>query len=323
MKRILVVNTGGTIAMAEDPDTHSVSPKETTPFNNLLPHLAQYAEVKMIDLMNIPSPHMTVPMMADIFQRIKRFRDEEGYDGFVITHGTDTLEETAYFLHLVWPYPEPIVITGAMRSSNELGADGPINLAHSVRVAASEKSRDKGVLVVFNDEIHSALYVTKTHTSNPATFQSPGIGPVGLITKRDLLYLYGLPQRSTVSVDKISGTVPLVKAVAGMEPEFLRCMRALPVNGLVIEAFGAGNLPPGISWEIKKWIEDGIPVVMVSRCFQGIVQDIYDYEGGGKQLKDFGVILCNGLNGQKARIKLLVALEQGCPRERLVQFFEN
>lgn len=322
MKRILIINTGGTIAMSEDPLTHTVKTQGNIPLVDLIPHLSQYAEIEMINYLNIPSPHITIPIMVDLYHKIKQLKDEKAYDGFVVTHGTDTLEETAFFLDLVWPYDEPIVVTGAMRSSNELGADGPINLVHSVRVASSDKTRGKGVMVVFNDEIHSALHVTKTHTSNPATFQSPGLGPVGLVTKKEIVYLYGLPQRKVVPIQKITGKVPLIKMVAGIESELLSCLRMQQMSGIVIEAFGAGNVPPQVSDEIKKWREKDLPVVIVSRCFQGVVQDIYGYEGGGGQLKEMGVIFCNGLNGQKARIKLLVALEQDWPAEQFTQYFE-
>lgn len=323
MKRILIINTGGTISMSEDPLTHTVAPSGTTPLSQLLPYLAPYADVEMIDYVNIPSPHMTLSMMVELYHKLKLCKEEGNYDGFVITHGTDTLEETAFFLDLVWPYNEPIVVTGAMRSSNELGADGPINMVHSVRVAASDKTKGKGVMVVFNDEVHSAHYVTKTHTSNPSTFQSPGLGPVGLITKKDVVYLYGLPERTVVPVQSINHKVPLLKMVAGFETELLTCLRQQKMDGIVIEAFGAGNVPPHVSEEIEKWIEAQIPVVIVSRCFQGVVQDIYSYVGGGGQLKELGVIFCNGLNGQKARIKLLLALEQNWSHDELQSYFEN
>lgn len=323
MKSILIINTGGTISMAEDPITHAVSPKDTTPLVDLVPHLATYANITMLDYINIPSPHMSLSIMVDMYRKLQELQLGGQYDGYVITHGTDTLEETAFFLDLVWPYDAPIVITGAMRSSNELGADGPINLVQAVRVAAAEKSIGKGVLVVFNEEIHAAQHVTKTHTSNPSTFQSPGIGPLGLITKKDILYLYGLPTRTVVSIDTIRFKVPLLKMVAGFETEMLTCLRRQNMNGIVIEAFGAGNVPPDVEMEIEAWITEGLPVVIVSRCFQGIVQDIYSYPGGGGRLKERGVVFCNGLNGQKARIKLLLALEQEWDRDRLAAFFDH
>lgn len=308
--------------MSEDPLTHSVLPKDTTPLGSLLPYLSPYAEVDMVDFANLPSPHMTLPLMVELYQKLIQYRDNNHYDGFVITHGTDTLEETAFFMDLVWPYTEPIVITGAMRSSNELGADGPINMVHAVRVAASDKSKGKGVTVVFNDEIHAAQYVTKTHTSNPSTFQSPGLGALGIITKKDVIYLHGKPESHVLPITSINKKVPLIKMVAGFDAELLTCLRQQKMNGIVIEAFGAGNVPPQVSHEIKNWIQAQLPVVIVSRCFQGIVQDIYGYEGGGGHLKELGAILCNGLNGQKARIKLLIALEQNWSYEKLKAYFE-
>ncbi len=153
------------------------------------------------DIFNLPSPHVTLTDMLVLKNRIKKAFISENFDGVVITHGTDTLEETAFFLDTTLSRGKPIVLTGAMRSSNELGTDGIYNLLTAIRVAADSNSSDRGVLVVMNDEIHSARYVTKTHTTNVSTFQTPTHGPVGLLTKNKIIYFHKDSENQHLDVD--------------------------------------------------------------------------------------------------------------------------
>lgn len=308
-KKIMILNTGGTIAMELDEQTTAVKPGSHQPLYGLLERLKQYAPVEMEDIYNLPSPHMTPQRMKELSKRVHHFSEDDQVEGIVITHGTDTLEETAYLLDLTLTTNKPVIVTGAMRSNNELGADGPINLLESVRTAVNKNSWNRGTLTVFNNEIHAARYVTKTHTSSVATFKSPGTGPLGSITKRDISF-YQSPYRGKVySIQGNPHKVPLVKLVAGFDPSWLDYFLSQDIDGIVFEAFGAGNVPPAILPAIQQFIKKNIPVVMVSRCYNGYVQDLYSYEGGGKQLNEMGVIFCNGLSGQKARIKLLVLLD--------------
>lgn len=322
MNKILVINTGGTIAMSVDDSSDNVKPLDDQAMNRILPLVLRYANITMMNYVNLPSPHITPPLMNDLRVLIEKEVDTHQYDGVVITHGTDTLEETAFFLDLTLPLSIPVVVTGAMRSSNELGADGPVNLISSVRTASEAASHNKGVLVVFNDEIHAARHVTKTHTSNVATFQSPQFGPIGTISKKAVHYHHAPILREFYHVDHADANVPLIKVVAGMDPTWLTFLTTLPIDGVVVEAFGAGNVPPAILPVIQTLLDKDVPVVIVSRCFNGKVQEIYDYEGGGKQLKEMGAIFSNGLNGQKARLKLMVALQQTRDFTELQKIFE-
>jgi L-asparaginase len=307
--KIIILNTGGTIAMERDELSEAVKPGAQQPLHSLLEPLKKYAHVEMKDLYNLPSPHMTPERMKELSRTIHHLSKEDQVQGIVITHGTDTLEETAFLLDLTLATDKPVIVTGAMRSNNELGADGPINLLESVRTAAHKNSWKRGTLVVFNNEIHAARYVTKTHTSSVATFKSPGTGPLGSITKKDISFTQSPYRQKVYQIQGKNHNVPLVKLVAGFDPAWLDFFLTQSIDGIVLEAFGAGNVPPAILPAIEQFIKKNIPVVMVSRCYNGYVQDLYDYEGGGKQLYDMGVIFCNGLNGQKARIKLLVLLD--------------
>lgn len=322
-KTILIIHTGGTIAMAEDHETGGVEPTEQNPLDASLSILEPYAHILVEHYDNIPSPHMTPHRMFDLAQMIEKFLEQTNIDGVVLTHGTDTLEETAYMLDLLIQSHKPVIVTGAMRSSNEIGADGPLNLLQSVRTAATEEAQGKGVLVVFNDEIHTAKNVTKTHTSNISTFQSPQYGPIGIITKQAINFHHKPLTRDHYKISRLTHRVMLLKAFAGMEDCWLRAILQQNLDGLVIEAFGQGNLPPSMLPSLKLAREQGIPIVLVSRCFNGIVESTYSYEGGGKQLKELGVIFSNGLNGQKARLKLMVALELSKEVIKLQEIFNK
>ncbi|MBP2240704.1 L-asparaginase [Cytobacillus eiseniae] len=322
MKKILVIHTGGTISMSEDAATGTVKPTEVNPLTEKTNELLSLADIIIEEPFHLPSPHITTIEMFELKKIIDKYLDEKEISGVVITHGTDTLEETAYFLHLTVNSTIPIVVTGAMRSSNEIGADGLYNLISSIRVAACEEAKNKGVLVVLNDEIHTAENVTKTHTSNVSTFQSPQYGPIGIVTKRGVLFHHLPTINEFYPITGITKRVALIKAHAGMDSTLLFAIRDLDYNGVVIEALGQGNLPPASIDGIKALLAKKIPIVLVSRCFNGIAQDVYSYEGGGKNLKSLGVIFSNGLNGQKARIKLLIGLESTDHEKTIDQMFE-
>ncbi|SDB91497.1 asparaginase [Pelagirhabdus alkalitolerans] len=319
MKKIMIIHTGGTIAMEDHAEEGTIMTKDKHPLTQHLNHLQTFASISEHYLLDLPSPQMTPKEMLRIGQTIQELVEAGLYDGVVITHGTDTLEETAYFLDLYLNNDIPVVLTGAMRSSNEIGSDGLYNLISSIRVASDPDSKHKGVLVVMNDDIHTAPVVTKTSTSNVATFQSPQFGPIGMITKEDIYYYQTRLTFEHISFDHVSKVVPLLKVYAGMEPSFISAVMAAEIDGLVIEAFGQGNVPIALADQIDQLIERDIPVVIVSRSFKGNVQPTYAYVGGGKQLKDKGVFFEKRLSGPKARIRLLALLASGCDRTALKQ----
>ncbi|HFU4060680.1 TPA: asparaginase [Streptococcus suis] len=319
MKKILALHTGGTISMQADQDGH-VASSQVNPMTQIDTPIEEI-QVTSVDFLNVPSPHIRLEHMMALYQKIKT--EQDNFDGFVITHGTDTLEETAYFLDTMAIPEKPIVLTGAMRSSNELGSDGVYNYRTALRVAADKKSADKGVLVVMNDEIHAAKYVTKTHTTNVSTFQTPTHGPLGLVTKRDILYFKTAEPRVRFDLSHISGTVPILKAYADMDSVLLDSLSHSAISGLVIEALGAGNLPPTILPAIQKLLKQNIPVVLVSRCFNGIAEPVYAYQGGGIQLEQDGILFVKELNAQKARLKLLIALNVGLKGQGLADYIQG
>lgn len=321
MKHLLVIHTGGTISMSQD-QSNKVVTNDINPISMHQDVINQYAQIDELNPFNVPSPHMTIQHVKQLKDIILEAVTNKYYDGFVITHGTDTLEETAFLLDLILGIEQPVVITGAMRSSNEIGSDGLYNYISAIRVASDEKARHKGVMVVFNDEIHTARNVTKTHTSNTNTFQSPNHGPLGVLTK-DRVQFHHMPYRQQALEnvnDKLN--VPLVKAYMGMPGDIFSFYSREGIDGMVIEALGQGNIPPSALEGIQQLVSLNIPIVLVSRSFNGIVSPTYAYDGGGYQLAQQGFIFSNGLNGPKARLKLLVALSNNLDKAEIKLYFE-
>ncbi|HIA7063645.1 TPA: asparaginase, partial [Staphylococcus aureus] len=321
MKHLLVIHTGGTISMSQD-QSNKVVTNDINPISMHQDVINQYAQIDELNPFNVPSPHMTIQHVKQLKDIILEAVTNKYYDGFVITHGTDTLEETAFLLDLILGIEQPVVITGAMRSSNEIGSDGLYNYISAIRVASDEKARHKGVMVVFNDEIHTARNVTKTHTSNTNTFQSPNHGPLGVLTK-DRVQFHHMPYRQQALEnvnDKLN--VPLVKAYMGMPGDIFSFYSREGIDGMVIEALGQGNIPPSALEGIQQLVSLNIPIVLVSRSFNGIVSPTYAYDGGGYQLAQQGFIFSNGLNGPKARLKLLVALSNNLDKAEIKSYFE-
>lgn len=322
-KNILLIHTGGTISMKLNTDSGAVLPGDSNPITSESKRLLEYANIIEIEAFNLPSPHITPQEMLELRNVINEQVQLYAIDGIVMTHGTDTLEETAYFLDLTTSFDIPIVLTGAMRSSNELGADGSYNLVAAVRVACDENACNKGVLVVMNDEVHASADVTKTSSSSVSTFQSPQYGPIGLITKK-LVYIHRAPlKRRYIEVTSLEKRVALLKVYAGMEGDLVDSIASSGYDGLILEGLGQGNVPPAVVKGIKHLLKQGIPVVLVSRCFNGIAEGIYGYEGGGKMLEELGVIFATGISGQKARLKLLIGLNQVNHSVELQSFFKN
>ncbi|HHZ7462270.1 TPA: asparaginase [Staphylococcus aureus] len=321
MKHLLVIHTGGTISMSQD-QSNKVVTNDINPISLHQDVINQYAQIDELNPFNVPSPHMTIQHVKQLKDIILEAVTNKYYDGFVITHGTDTLEETAFLLDLILGIEQPVVITGAMRSSNEIGSDGLYNYISAIRVASDEKARHKGVMVVFNDEIHTARNVTKTHTSNTNTFQSPNHGPLGVLTK-DRVQFHHMPYRQQ-ALENVNEklNVPLVKAYMGLPGDIFSFYSREGIDGMVIEALGQGNIPPSALEGIQQLVSLNIPIVLVSRSFNGIVSPTYAYDGGGYQLAQQGFIFSNGLNGPKARLKLLVALINNLDKAEIKSYFE-
>lgn len=307
--KVAIIFTGGTISMKIDPRIHAAIPALTSEeIISMVTNIENFSEIEVINYANIPSPHITPSMMMEIANLVKQTITRDDITGVIVTHGTDTLEETAYLLDLIIKTDKPIVIVGAMRNSSELGYDGSSNLSAALCTAISNRARNKGVLVVMNNEVNAASEVTKTNTLSLDTFKSPEFGPLGIVDNDEVIFYRDMVSHQFINTDIIEEKVALIKSVPGMESDILDFYINSGYKGIVIEALGRGNLPPQMVPGIKRAINQNIPVVMVSRCPTGRVLDSYGYEGGGKHLRELGVIFGGNLPGQKIRIKLMLAL---------------
>jgi L-asparaginase len=324
MKKIIIIFTGGTIAMKTDPSINAAVPAMTgEDILKMIPGIDLIADIDFLDFSMIPGPHMTPSKMMELSKIIQYKLENEGYDGAVVTHGTDSLEETAFLVDLTSISEKPIVFVGAMKSSSELGWDGPVNLVDAVYTAASNESLGRGTLVVMNNEVHSASQVTKTNTHTLDTFKSGDLGPIGFIDDNKVYYYHRYTKRQCIPVDSVDAKVDLIKCACGMDDKLLRFCVDSGAHGIVIEGMGRGNIPPEMVSGVEYALSKDIPIILVSRCLRGKVLDSYGYIGAGKDLTQKGVILGDNLQGQKARIKLMVALSYTKNISEIKDIFER
>ena len=323
MKNVLIVFTGGTFSMKIDEKTKAAVPFfQGDELVGMMPEARGLANLSIYEFGNYPGPHITPQRMLELSEKINSFIEQNTFDGIIVTHGTDTLEETAYFLDLTLETKIPIVVIGAMKTSSEPDWDAPRNLVDAIHIINNPNSKGFGVLVCLNGEINAASEVTKTHTEDVETFHSLDFGSLGFVEKGKV-WFNRLPRKlETLKTNTIISNVDLIKVYAGMNEKFFRFSADSGVEGIVVEAMGVGNVPPEAFEGIKYAVEKGIPTVLVSRCPAGETLDIYGYPGAGKWLKQMGVIFADYLNGQKARIKLMICLGITKDKEELRKMFE-
>lgn len=307
--KVAVIFTGGTISMKVDPRLNAAIPAlSSEEIMAMVTNIEKFTDIETINYGEYPGPHITPNMMLDLSKLVKKTVERDDITGVVVTHGTDTLEETAYLLDLTIKSEKAIVVVGAMRNSSELGYDGPSNLSAAICTAISKEAKNKGVLVVMNNEVNAASHVTKTNTLSLDTFKSPEFGPLGIVDNDMVIFYRDIVNHYYIETDNIECKVALIKCAAGMDSDFIDYCIENGYKGIVVEAMGRGNVPPEMYEGIKRSISKNIPVVIVSRCPTGRVLDTYGYSGGGKNLRNAGAIFGDNLPGQKARIKLMLIL---------------
>lgn len=290
---------------------------------SMVTNIDKIADIEVVTYDRIPGPHMTPARMMELSKLTQDLLAREDISGVCITHGTDSLEETAMFLDLNIPSNKPVVMVAAMRNSSELGYDGPSNLSAAICTAVSEEAIGKGVLIVLNNEVNSALEATKSHTLSLDTFKSLEFGPIGIVDNDEVIFYRNINKHTTIETETIEENVQLIKSCVGMDSVLIDFLVDNGAKGLVIEAMGRGNLPPLMIPGIDRALDKDVKVVLVSRCPMGRVLDSYGYEGGGKMLRNKGVIFGPNLNGQKARIKLMLALGMTNDYHAIKQLFEK
>jgi L-asparaginase len=321
---IRIIFTGGTISMRQDPAIGGAIP--TLSGRDILAATRGIEEVADFEIEEwgaYPGPHMSIERMWALRNTIAEQLERPELDGIVITHGTDTLEESAYLNARTLPADKPIVFTGAMRTASELGWDGPSNLMDAVRVAASEGSRGYGVMVTMSGRVFAGLDVTKAHTYLLDAFESPGLGPVGVIDDGNVIFRRALPPAPPLLVPPSPALpIDIVAAYPGADARLLDASRDEAL-GVVVEAMGRGNVPPAMVPGIERWILTGRPVVVASRALRGRVGRTYGYPGAGRRLHDLGAIFAGSRRPQQARIELSLALGAGLASTELRRLFEE
>ncbi|WP_420596311.1 asparaginase [Deinococcus sp.] len=316
--RLTVIHTGGTIASRPDPHGAGLTPQQAP----LLSGLSLLGEVKISELQpfNLPGPHITPAHMETLRGLIEQQAAESG--GIVITHGTDTLEETAFYLHLTLATSAGMVLTGSMRHAEEISGDGPGNLRDAAQVALHPATRGRGPLVVFGGDIYDARTVTKVHTTSVDAFGGYP-GPIGRIDQGasgpEVHYFARPEPRPVYRPEHVSARVEILYAYAGWRGEGYP-EAATRADGLVIAALGTGNLPPEL---LPLIAETSIPVVIATRTHAGPVLPIYGYPGGGATLRRAGAVAASFLNAHKARILLIVLLGLGLNKSEIAEVFEG
>ncbi len=322
MKKIIIITTGGTIAMKYDETKQGLVPAVSgDDLVEAVPALRQVAEVEVVEYANVPSGHVTPAMMLEIAHLADQYASRPDVAGIVVTHGTDTMEETAYVLSLACTTTKPVCITGAMRGASDMGYDGLANLLGAVRVAACPEAAGRGALLIFNDEIHAAAQVTKGHTVSCSTFISPMWGPVGYIYFDGIVFRRSSQVVEKLPTEQLTEGVELLQVYAGMDGRMYHYLADRPVQGLVVEAVGCGNVPPKVMEGIAYVRSKGVPVVLATRVPAGRVAPVYSYLGSAGSMEPLALLLAGELSGPKARLKLMLALSHTHDNDELQKIF--
>ncbi|MGH7246955.1 MAG: asparaginase, partial [Pseudomonadota bacterium] len=278
--------------------------------------------LRTVEFARIPGSEMTPMRMAELASLIRRELGRAGVAGAVITHGTDTIEETAYLCHLTVSDPKPVVFTGSMRTASDLSWDGPRNLLDAIKIAQSPAARGMGVILTLNEEIHSARFVTKTNGQAVSTFHSPACGPLGRIYGGAPSIMLAPALKRRVLAPRLDLRVAMVTALPG-ETDALREALARPaLRGIVIAGFGGGRVPREWIAQLKAALARGVAIVLASRTGAGAIDDPYGY-GGAHYLRSIGLIAAHEIAAHKARLKLMVALGNHLRGAALKRYMEN
>jgi len=324
---VVVLSTGGTIASTQsDEEGGYTSNLQGEQLVAAVPGLDQVAVIEVQNVANVGSTNMTPALWLEVSQRATAALDRDEVAGVLVTHGTDTMEETAYFLDLTVTSDKPVIMVGAMRAASEWDADGPRNLLNAARVAVSEEARGKGTFVVLNGEIHAAREVTKTHSLAVETFGTPEFGALGIVDADGVRFYRAPLRRQSIPMapDVVLPTVDIVSNYAGSDGRLIRgLLREGPVDGLVVDASGAGNIAAALFEAVKEAREMGIAVVITSRTHSGRVLPLYAGGGGGTTLHELGCVFADNLSAQKARVLLIAALTRTENPDELREYFRR
>jgi L-asparaginase len=319
-KKVVVVATGGTIASRYDAVGKAlVSVASGAELLATLGLLAPAVDVVLEDFSNVGSNRICLDTSFRLALRIDDLLKDDAISGCVVTHGTDTLEESAFLASLVMKSAKPVVFTGAQRGADQPDADGPRNLADAISVAASADAANLGVLVVFAGKVLSAIDAAKVHTSDMAAYASSGAGPVGEVDHGSVLITRRLLGYPTIDADRIETRVDLITLAMGADDRLFEAAVGSGARGIVLECFGRGNATPAVAEAVARATQKGIVTIVTSRCPHGRVLPLYG-DGGGRDLETAGAVFAGRLQGPKARLLLCLALAN-MPKRQIASLF--
>ena len=320
MGRVAVVFTGGTISTAYDPVAGGNVPTlDGAAIIARTPGLEAIAEVMAIDRGRTPASHFTFPALLDLAGVLRDALADPSVDGAVVVQGTDTIEETSFCWDLVLDGVKPVVVTGAMRASDEAGFDGPSNLRDAVRVAAAESMRGAGVVVCLGGTIEPADDVVKMHATALDTFASPNGGSLGRVGRDGVtVFRRRAGRRHVAGTFRAAERVHLITATVAMDGSLLDAAVAAGADGIVVAATGAGNTAPALLAAAIRAMDGGVRVALATRCPSGRAGDAYAFPGGGATWIRAGAIPVGHLCAVKARVGLALGLGVGLDRAGLV-----
>jgi L-asparaginase len=319
MSRVAVIFTGGTISMETDSAAGGNVPRlGGAAILARTPGLGDIADVVPIDRGLTPASHFTFPQLFELARAVDAAARPSDVAGCVVVQGTDTIEETSFFLDLVLRTDKPVVVTGAMRSASHPGYDGPANIRDAVRCAASPALEGEGVVVVLAGSIDAADDVTKTHSSSYETFKSLNFGPIGRVDGDTVRIVRRRTGRRRVEATTAAERVHLITAHVAMDGSLVEAALAAGTDGFVVEATGAGNTSAQLLDACRRAIVAGTPVALTTRCPAGRASTDYAFLGGGATWVHSGAMLAGYLGGPKARVALAVGIGAGFDREHLI-----
>lgn len=322
LPRVVIVTTGGTIAEKASPKTGGAVPAVTgQALVDAVPGLDKLAHIEVVQFSNIDSSHMTPELWRNLSQTVDEILSDDEVMGVVVTHGTDTMAEGAYFLDVTLKSPKPVVFVGAMRDASDLSPDGPANIYNAVLQATSPVAQSFGVTVTLNQYINSARFVRKTETTNVQTFNSGEDGYLGYIAMGTVHKFHDRLPAIKLALPKKLVDVALLKSYAGDDGKFIRYAVDQGAKGIVVEGVGAGNVNQEVFAAIKYALSKKVIVAIATRVYNGSVYPIYGDIGGGKALEDAGAILVGDMTGPKARLLLMLALSNKASKKEIQNFF--
>ncbi len=322
MGSVILITTGGTISTA-DAGAGAVPRLGAADLLQSLGGRSNLPDVDVIEFSRIPGCEMTPSKMVELATVVISELARPDRVGAVVTHGTDTIEESAFVCHLTVPGDKPAVFTGSMRTSSDLSWDGPRNLLDAIRVASAPAARGLGAVLVMNEEIHSARFVTKMNGLLLGAFRSPASGALGRIyTGEPMLSTKPVMPRRLLA-PRLEEAVATVRALSGDQLSLEEALVRPDLRGLVVEGFGSGRVPSSWCEPLDAAIRRGVPVVLTSRTGAGAVGDAYGYAGSATSLRRLGAVAAHELPSHKARLKLMLALGNGLQGEALREYFEN